>query len=220
MRAIFDCDGVLFDSNGLKVDAFERTLARRFSRAVVDEFLDDHKKTGGVSRYVKFQRLAERHVQPGEREQTVTALLEEFSAECRALYAVSALTAGAEECLSWLKQRSSLWVASGSDEAELRMVFADRGLSPLFSAVFGSPTPKPELLRRIVTDAPGERMFFVGDSVKDHEAAVLAGIPCVLMATYSDAADAVTELARQSGAPLITGLAELPALIESGRLWC
>lgn len=221
MKAIFDCDGVLLDSNALKVEAFRRTLVPHFDEAVVASFLDHHRRHGGVSRYVKFERLVTAEVPERERPGLLDELLTSFSRECIELYAESSLTEGALECLDWLGARATLYVASGSDEDELRTVFATRGLASRFEAVYGSPTPKDHLVRRIVSDlGPAEKAFFVGDAVKDFEAARSAFIPCVLMRRYSDAPDAIRDLAAESGSVLIEDLRELPSVVESGALWC
>jgi HAD superfamily hydrolase (TIGR01549 family) len=220
MRAIFDCDGVLFDSNALKVEAFRATLAPRFGQPVVAEFIEHHKAHGGVSRYVKFARLAEAVAPSEQRAALVEELLTEFSRACVRLYAECQLTAGALECLDWLAPQAKLFVASGSDEAELRLVLEARGLAARFAGIYGSPTPKEALVRRLAAElAPGERAFFVGDAVKDFEAARAGGIPCVLMDGYSDAAPALWQLAQEFQVPLIRDLRELRALVEAGSLW-
>ncbi|NJM23241.1 MAG: hypothetical protein HC907_33605 [Richelia sp. SM1_7_0] len=51
---IFDCDGVIFDSNALKTAAFREVLAA-YPQEVVDKFIVYHQKTGGISRYVKLR---------------------------------------------------------------------------------------------------------------------------------------------------------------------
>ena len=50
---ILDCDGVLFDINEAKTLAFEETV-KDYPDDKVALFVENHRKTGGVSRYEKF----------------------------------------------------------------------------------------------------------------------------------------------------------------------
>ena len=49
---VFDCDGVILDSNSLKSEAF-RALASPFGAAAADALLEYHHRHGGVSRQQK-----------------------------------------------------------------------------------------------------------------------------------------------------------------------
>ncbi len=51
--AVFDCDGVILDSNRLKSDAFRQSLHDE-DPELVNAFISYHHAQGGVSRYVKF----------------------------------------------------------------------------------------------------------------------------------------------------------------------
>ena len=47
---IFDCDGVILDSNEAKSEAFRSCLAHE-DRVHVDEFITYHEKNQGISRF-------------------------------------------------------------------------------------------------------------------------------------------------------------------------
>ena len=49
---IFDCDGVILNSNKIKTKSF-REILREFDARAVQEFIDYHKNNGGISRYIK-----------------------------------------------------------------------------------------------------------------------------------------------------------------------
>ena len=51
---IFDCDGVILDSNRLKSQAFSDALPDE-SLEQVKTFVEYHKEHGGISRYEKFR---------------------------------------------------------------------------------------------------------------------------------------------------------------------
>ena len=48
---VFDCDGVILDSNLLKTIAFSKSLPEYPEK--VSKFIDYHKANGGISRYKK-----------------------------------------------------------------------------------------------------------------------------------------------------------------------
>ena len=50
---IFDCDGVVLNSNAIKTNAFYK-LSKPFGDASAKTFIDFHKNNGGISRYKKF----------------------------------------------------------------------------------------------------------------------------------------------------------------------
>lgn len=210
---IFDCDGVIFDSNELKNVAFAEVVGRRYDSTVVAQFVEHHRKNGGVSRYVKFRHLFEGILHQPVDDHVVEQLLAEFSLRCQELYAQSAFTQGALECLEVLAPRFPLYVASGSDEVELQAVFQHRGLSPLFRGVFGSPRRKGDIVGQILAES-GHVALMVGDAVADFRAATQHGIRAVLMPTYSDAKADLLALAAETGTLVIQTLTELPALIE------
>ena len=51
---IFDCDGVILDSNNLKSRAYAEALTAEPLELVL-EFVEYHKENGGISRYEKFK---------------------------------------------------------------------------------------------------------------------------------------------------------------------
>ena len=51
---IFDCDGVILNSNDIKTKSFKNTLGE-FNKFAVEEFISYHKNNGGISRYEKIK---------------------------------------------------------------------------------------------------------------------------------------------------------------------
>ena len=71
---LFDCDGVLLDSNAVKTAAFAAAVAP-YGDDVVRNVVEHHVANGGISRYAKFDRLfaevLERPPEPGERDRVL-----------------------------------------------------------------------------------------------------------------------------------------------------
>ena len=55
---IFDCDGVILNSNRIKTQAFKETLSN-YKKELVDEFISYHELNGGISRYEKIRFFVE-----------------------------------------------------------------------------------------------------------------------------------------------------------------
>lgn len=216
---IFDCDGVLLDSNSLKIDAFREVLVRAgFSDDAVAAGSAWQSTSFGTSRYRLFQEmLSGRFGPPPDVSQE--ALLADFGAACTEGYMRVEETPGLRPALEVLGLAAALYVASGSDEAELRGVMARRGLDSPFRAVFGSPATKVQNIGRVrdafAADAgrqPGATLF-IGDAIADLEAAEAAGCDFVFMSSYSTVGALMARRVEEAGWPTILSVAELPGLL-------
>lgn len=209
---VFDCDGVLLDSNALKTMAF-REVAKPYGSAAVQNLVDYHVRNGGVSRFRKFHYLLSRldagEVDPCE----VDRLAEQYGAMVRDKLLLCPVTPGLEVLREQF--RSSRWlIVSGGAQEELRDVFTQRGLDHLFDGgIYGSPTAKPGILEQLGSlghlPAPA---IFLGDTRYDHECASAAGMDFVFVSDWSEFADWQT-YCDQHGIPVINSLASLPELV-------
>ena len=213
---VFDCDGVIFDSNALKTEAFRQTL-EAYPAEQVQAFIAYHQREGGVSRYVKLQRFADEiaGLEP-PTDAVVQGLLERFGNVCRDLYEVAPLTPGAETLLRGLASLTPLYVASGSDEAELRDVFRKRGLESLFSAIYGSPRRKTDCVAEVRRGHPGERGLMVGDARSDWQAAIDNDLDFAFMTDFTDNPALSDEIVGAARATTIPSLLALSEILERG----
>lgn len=183
---VFDCDGVILDSNRVKTEAF-RTAASPYGDAAADALVAHHVAHGGISRYRKFAHFLKAIVPAGTAGPDLEALLGHYAAavqegllSCRVAEGLAALRTATPEA-RWL-------VVSGGDQAELRHVFAERGIAELFDGgIFGSPDTKDEILAREIAGGtvrmPG---LFLGDSRYDHQAASTAGLDFLFLHGWSE----------------------------------
>lgn len=208
---VFDCDGVLLDSNQMKSDAFASALSG-FPATPVDAFLEYQPKNFGRSRYRLiddfFETFLQRAAEDGEKE----AILDKFGTYCSEAYRKVPMTEGALEVLDMFAGQHTMIVASGSAQDELRDVFRDRGLDRYFTGIFGSPAKKADILCDIARDT--RILCMIGDARADYEAAQAAGANFVFVSQYSMVADEMSRLAAEAGFPAIENLASLPPIIE------
>jgi len=206
---ILDCDGVIFDSNRFKNKAFaEVLLSNKFSRSQVATFIDYHKRNGGISRYAKFEFFQREIVKQPFNEVLHQSMLHEFADQCRVQYLSSSFTEGFVPLIQQLHQhRKHIFIASGSDEEELRYVFSQRNFHHYFNAIYGSPKPKEEIIKSILTDHPN--CLFVGDSIIDLAIARTLAIDFLALKGYSDNPDELEKLAIECSYPILNRFSEI-----------
>lgn len=173
---VFDCDGVVLDSNHLKTASF-REVALSYGEEVADALEAYHIQNRSVTRFAKFRYLLDELVPQGAAGPDYDQLLELYAdAVWRQL-----LACGVEPGLADLRRRTkgSRWlIVSGGAEEELRALFPLRGIDHYFdSGIFGSPQDKEEILaREMASGNIAGRTLFIGDSPQDYRAATGAGL--------------------------------------------
>ncbi len=183
---IFDCDGVILNSNRVKTDAFySATLP--YGEEAAAAMVDYHVRNGGISRYRKFAYFLEQLAPTGVPGPDLEALLATYATEVKA----GLLACEVAEGLEVFRQHTSgaRWlVASGGDQAELRELFEARGLLDWFDGgIFGSPDAKEEIVKRELENG-NIRMpaLFIGDSRYDHQVAHENGLDFVFLTRWSE----------------------------------
>jgi phosphoglycolate phosphatase-like HAD superfamily hydrolase len=209
---VFDCDGVLLDSNLLKIESFRSTLrAHAFDDATVEAFSKFQTTNFGMSRHRLFDELLTGRFGSGPVV-TKQILLDTFGVQTSEGYLTVAEAPKLHELLTALSAAVPLFVVSGSDEEELRLVFEKRGLTRYFREIFGSPATKLDNLRRVgqLLNKPAEpRLLFVGDAEADADAAQAYGADFLFAAKYSTVRGRMEERARQQGFDTVETISEL-----------
>jgi phosphoglycolate phosphatase-like HAD superfamily hydrolase len=181
---IFDCDGVLLDSNRVKTDAF-RALGERYGDDVGAALVRLHLEHGGVSRFLKIRHLHE--VILGRHDDAaIVADLEHYAVLVEAGLKACAVTVGARELLRALPGTASCFVVSGGLETEVDATLVDHGLRAFFTGVYGSPRTKSEIFQDLKDRGLLEDAVFFGDARYDAEVAAAYGVEFVYVARYSD----------------------------------
>lgn len=184
---VFDCDGVILDSNRVKTDAFF-AAAKGYGDLAASALVKYHVQHGGISRYAKFEyflrHIIGRHeIDSDELERLLRAYAENVVQgllDCdiaEGIFELRSQTEGSR----WL-------VVSGGDQAELRKVFEARDLSSLFDGgIFGSPANKDQILEReLQSGRLVQPAVFLGDSQYDYEAATRAGLDFIYLSGWSE----------------------------------
>ena len=191
----FDCDGVIFDSNGFKIEAMRRTLEAHAPHEI-DQMEAFWRSNGGASRFVKFEHFYT-HIAPrADVEVYKAAAAKRFGELARAAYdGVEPV----EEALTLARATgaSRCHVVSGAAQVELESVFAAKHIADLFASILGSPRAKLDLVRDVLAErrcAP-ENALLIGDGAMDFKVSQTLGLHFVYLAQLSEWTGADAELA-------------------------
>lgn len=189
---VFDCDGVVLDSNKVKTQAFY-TAALPYGEAAANALVSHHVANGGISRYKKFAYFIDELVPKFASDikgPDLDGLLAVYADAVQEGLLNCAVAAGLQE-LRAATPNARWLIVSGGDQAELRAVFTRRGLAAMFDGgIFGSPDTKDEILaREIALGNIGRDALFIGDSRYDHVAALAAKLDFVFVSQWTEFPD-------------------------------
>ncbi|MBN1161360.1 MAG: HAD family hydrolase [Dehalococcoidales bacterium] len=183
---IFDLDGVIIESAGIKTEAF-RTLFADYPDKL-PQIMAHHEKNAGISRYVKFRYFYEKILGKELTPEREKELGEEFSQIVLDKILKAPFAAGVMKFLKENVKRYRFFIASGTPEEELKYILKQRRLEKYFRGAYGTPQTKTEITRRILDEnnlSAGEAVF-VGDAESDLTAARETGVIFVARADMSD----------------------------------
>lgn len=182
---IFDCDGVILDSNKVKTQAFYNAVSS-YGHEPASKLVEYHVANGGVSRYIKFDYFFREILCVNDYDNALSASLARYANEVKSGLMECAITPQ----LEFLKQHtSSSWmIASGGDQSELRELFEARGISNLFElGIYGSPDKKEDIVKRELAQQDlTTPILFIGDSRYDFEVANANGLDFVFVNAWSE----------------------------------
>tara|TARA_Y100000780_G_C13692173_1_gene420003 strand:+ start:5235 stop:5891 length:657 start_codon:yes stop_codon:yes gene_type:complete len=186
---VFDCDGVILNSNSVKTNAFYET-ALPYGEVAARMLMEHHTLNGGISRYEKFNFFLEsilpKHSKPGH-----TPTLDELLKSYAAIIRKGLLSCDIADGLFHLKHatKGSKWmVASGGDQNEIRRVFSERKLTSLFDyGIFGSPDNKYQILDREIPSQAS--VLFFGDSKYDYEVSKAKDFDFIFISDWTEVSD-------------------------------
>lgn len=193
---VFDCDGVVLNSNKVKVQAYFNVAKRMGgSDAQAQAFVEHHVSKGSFPRNGKIEYYLNNIV----KQPVTKALVQQYIATFEEILDKTLMECEIASGLLALKMAtpSARWMLlSGGDQAELRRVFPRRNveghnLASLFEVgIFGGPDIKQEVLAREKANANLQMpALFLGDSKYDYQAATKAGLDFVFLSDWTEVPD-------------------------------
>ena len=166
---IFDCDGVILDSNGIKTEAFRHALLAE-EPSQVEALVEYHLSNGGIDRREKLLYYY-REIAGRDPVDDIEESIRRFSDFCRSRLLEAPLIPGIREYLAQ-NQVCQNFVVSGGTQDELDLALGHQKLKQHFVMVLGSPKSKRENMGYLEEAGylKGEGIYF-GDSRLDMELA-------------------------------------------------
>jgi phosphoglycolate phosphatase len=175
---VFDCDGVLLDTVGAKLRAFQNWVPPEFGH-LREPFAAYNKTAFGISRFEQIRYFFEYLAKTSVSDERV----KDEAARFGKLVAHESVNAtwlpGSREFVERLHERKiPLYVLSGTPEAELKENLRQQQGAHFFLRIIGAPKTKEEGLRLIMDEdhRRPEQTWFVGDADRDYIAARNTGV--------------------------------------------
>lgn len=199
--SIFDCDGVVFESNQLKIDAMKEVLYEfGFKKTNIEDCIAYFSDNFGKSRYHHVAHFVSNilHLEPGNEKQVIISkIINLYSLRCENLYLKAEVTPGFIDFIESIDSKK--YIASGSSQDELRYIFRERNLDSYFSGIFGSPTNKSDIVKTILELENSSDAIMFGDSISDLEASIINNIKFIGYRPYSNVPDLLTKQSYENG---------------------
>ena len=165
---IFDCDGVILNSNKIKSESF-RNITKKFGDKESEILYKYHIENCGVSRNKKFQYFVNNILKKND-EKLINSLITEYSNN---IYD-SLLECEVSNCLGKLKKKFNLneWIVlTGGNENEVKNIFRKKQILQFKSKnIYGSPKSKYENYKKLKNSSLIKfPVIFFGDSKYDYQ---------------------------------------------------
>ena len=197
---IFDCDGVIFDSNYFKIDAMRNALIRNnFTNIEVNASINYFKNNFGNSREHHVNEFLKIHNKNDiESSNIAKKIIHDYSHQVKEMYMDCDLTDGFDFIFQNFGSFKK-YIASGSNEQELKLVFQRRKLDKYFVGIYGSPQTKTNNIGSIIhqnQDVSKDEIVMIGDSVADYQSARKENIGFLGYLKYSLVSKKMLELSK------------------------
>ncbi|MEZ5318887.1 MAG: HAD family phosphatase [Vicinamibacterales bacterium] len=190
---IFDFDGVLADSEGVHLRAFQEVFAPRGWTLDAEAYFGRYL---GYDDAGLLREYARDHGLTLTADDAADILLAKSRTYARLAATGGMLYPGAAACIARLGARFRLAIASGSLHDEIVSILETGNLRPAFSAVIGAddvertkPDPEPYLAAAAALDVATDRCVVIEDSRWGVSAARAAGMRAIALTTTTDRAD-------------------------------
>jgi beta-phosphoglucomutase-like phosphatase (HAD superfamily) len=211
---IFDCDGVLIDSEGVASIVLSRELRRLGWMISAEECETEFLGTSLRDIIAKTEAVIGRPVPSDFAAEFSASMIQALAEDVVAI-------PGAAEALERLTEAGMPWrVASNSSHDEMAVKFGRTGLVALVGGrqhsaedmmrigLNGKPDPHLFLAAAAAAGVPPARCVVIEDSIPGSRAARLAGMTCLGFSPRGSGAELAAE-----GAGVFKDMAELPALL-------
>jgi beta-phosphoglucomutase-like phosphatase (HAD superfamily) len=211
---VFDCDGVLIDSNAMKLKAMKKSLiVAGFDKPGVDRGIEIFVRMFGLPR----GEIIEKIVHDNHSEFSVNkSNCDDLKGAVDTLYAEIVereyYDCDLVNCVREFLDKINVpcFVASGTSTTQLKKILHAKGLLHYFQNVYGSPDKKNKILYDIRKAFEHKSKFLmIGDAKTDYEAACENGYHFVGVTKYSIDNERLRKLPNSSSCQIVNSLKDI-----------
>lgn len=181
---IFDCDGVITDTNQIKSNAFEYVAKKYLSNKALIKLLEFHKKNLGKSRWEKFNYLK---INGLNLKFETDYLCKEYADYVESNMYKKKLVPHINEYINSLVScdENIIYIASGGESNQVKRLIKYHNININEKNIFGSPTKKEDIVKRISKKHINCKFFLYGDSIYDSKCAELIKAKFIFVSGYT-----------------------------------
>ena len=174
---IFDFDGVIVDSNEVRINGFIRLYQNRYPWAI-DEFRRYLRLNSGLSRYKKIEYFYKNILRIEPELIILTKDAEDYSSIVTSDVIKAPFIDGSIDFIKKNINRFEYAMISSSNQLELIKICMSRDIDKYFTEILGSPIEKNKNIERFIRNknAIKSEIVYVGDTKYDEIAALNSGI--------------------------------------------
>ncbi len=185
---LFDSDGVILNSNSIKLNGFYHLVKEVSSKDDAVKILHHIRESKGLSRYDIIDLICTHFCTFGQHDVSSQLLLARYSD----IVFSSLVRCQIDEGIFLFKELYPLahwFILTAGDTKETEKIYQEKHLDTLFgSRIFGSPRTKQDNLNTIMTSLShldSTDILFIGDSFTDAELAIRNGLSFALITHWS-----------------------------------
>ena len=179
---IFDFDGVIVDSVGLKSEAFSEIYSK-YGNNIKNKVIKHHESNGGISRFEKFKYYHKKFLNKKITTKELEKILNQFSSLVMSKVVKAEYVEGAIDFIQDNFNDYLLFISTATPTFEINQILIKRKINFFFKEVYGSPEKKVNHIKKIMDKynlKPGE-LLFIGDSVSDLDASKKMNLDFILV---------------------------------------
>lgn len=168
---IFDCDGVIVDSNTVKTEAFKEIGKKFFDKNCCDDLMRFHANNGGRSRWEKFAYVIKKNYL---KNVNLDELCSEYSLYVEKKIFNCNVVPGIKNYIDDLNSKendNSVFVVSAGEQNQVKRLIEFHNFPILQERIFGSPKKKLDIIKFLKNRNKEHNFFIYGDSLHDAECA-------------------------------------------------
>jgi HAD superfamily hydrolase (TIGR01549 family) len=183
---IFDCDGVILDSNDFKNQIFLESV-KHYSLKNISKFEKFIKVNKGLSRYYFYEYFFS-EIAKLENKKKLTEYkkaLNFYNKKIKSDYKKCKYIPGVIKFIKKLTKKN-IFVISGSNQKELIKVFKEKNIYNCFNKIYGSPKSKIDNAIELNLQIKSKKILYFGDSYYDYKVSKKIKSDFIFISGYSD----------------------------------